>query len=85
MITALLDSTITFCRLLSFESSLVGVAGAFFDSSWASFWKNFFWRSQRCKNSKQNTTALVITAANYATKKKEKEQYRLPSGDRADW
>lgn len=46
----------------------------FFDSSWASFWKNFFWRSPRCKNSKQDTTALVITAANYATKKKERKK-----------
>lgn len=47
----LVDSAVTFCR---FESSLVGVARAFFlfDSSWASFWKNFFWRSQRCKNLK---------------------------------
>lgn len=44
-----------------------------FDSSWVSFWKNFFWRSQRCKYSKQNTTVLVVTVAfatapeNYAT------------------
>lgn len=61
----------------SLESSLVGVAGAFifliFDSLWVSFWKNFFWWSQRCKYSKQNTTVLVVTVAfatapeNYAT------------------
>lgn len=38
-----------------------------------SLWKNFFWRGQRCKYSKQNTTVLVVTVAfatapeNYAT------------------